>query len=193
MESQTENAGGAWPSLAPDVLPYLGVEDDPALWEAAIDVIFRDAEFLCGQQGRRDVVVAQLGACSHWLRPHQTRWTADGGFAWPTGYGGTGFSRLGLPEFDWLITRRWDHFSSSWRPEGDGLRTGRLVFRVALPTRTARHMQAAVHTLWTPGTPIFPRRELPQFYGFRKKEGCWLCTAYRGKDSLYERTDRESS
>jgi hypothetical protein len=193
MPSQSDNIVGAWPSFAPDILPHLGVGDDRVFWEAAIDVIFRDADFLCRRQDRRDVIVAQVGACSHWLRPHQTRWTADGGFAWPIGYGGTGFSRLGLPEFDWFIKRRWDRLTSSWQPERDTPRTDCLVFRVALPTRTTRHLQAVVHTVWTPGPPVSPRRQLLQFYGFRKKKGRWLCTAYRGNDGLYERMPEESA
>jgi hypothetical protein len=192
MESQADNTRGAWPSFAPDILPHLGVEDDQSFWEVAINNVFRDADFLCRRTSSGNVIVARIGACSHWLRPHQTRWAADGGFAWPTGYGGTGFSRLGLPEFDWFITRKWNGLTSSWEPETGSLRTGYLVFRVTLPTRTARHLQAALHTLWTPGPPTAPRQQLLQFYGFRKKEGLWLGTAYRGNERQYERTGEDS-
>jgi hypothetical protein len=176
---------GVWPAFAPDVMSRLTGEDDPAFWEVALNDIFAEADVLCGKAGG-EPVLAQVGSCSHWLRPHQTRWTADGGFAWPTGYGGVGFSRLGLPEFDWSVTRRWDPASASWEPDGGPAAQGGLVFRVTLPARSARHLQAAVHTLWTPGPPVFPRKELLQFYGFRKKEGQWACTAYRGDESVYE-------
>jgi hypothetical protein len=197
MESQAYKARGAWPSFAPDILPHPGLEDDQSFWEVAINSIFRDADFLCCRTYSRNIIVARIGACSHWLRPHQTRWTADGGFAWPSGYGGAGFSRLGFLEFNWFITRKWNCLTSSWEPETGNLRTGFLVFRVTLPTRTTRHLQAAIHTLWTPGPPVTPQRKMLQLYGFRKKEGAWLCTAYRRDNQLYERaaeilTDRLS-
>lgn len=71
----------------------LNAEDDPELWQVVIDTILADLQAANG-------ITVEIGRCSHWLRPHQTRWTADGGFAWPTGYGGTAFSRTGLPLFD---------------------------------------------------------------------------------------------
>jgi hypothetical protein len=187
MESHADNTLGAWPTFAPDILPHLGVEDDQGFWQVAINNIFRDADLLCRRTNRQSVIVARVGACSHWLRPHQSRWTADGGFAWPTGYGGTGFSRLGLPEFDWFVTRKWNCLTSCWEPEIGSLRSGFLVFRVTLPTRTTRHLQAAIHTVWTPGPPIAPQRQLLQLYGFRKKESLWRCTAYSGDERAYER------
>jgi hypothetical protein len=175
--------GGPSPWSA--VLSRLRGEDDPNFWEVALDVLFADAGRLCGPSGGK--VMAQVGACSHWLRPHQTRWTADGGFAWPTGYGGVGFSRLGLPELDWSVTFTWDSATASWQA-GEEAPQSDFLFRAALPTRTARHLQAAVHTLWALGPPVGPRRPLLQFYGFRKKQGRWACTAYRGDERVYELT-----
>ena len=58
----------------------LSAEDDPALWEQVLKVLAEDASILepvaAGSQ-----LYAEVGVCSHWLRPHQTRWTAAGGFA----------------------------------------------------------------------------------------------------------------
>ena len=42
---------GAWAAFAPDVLPHLTAEDDPAFWEAALNAIFVDADALCGKVG----------------------------------------------------------------------------------------------------------------------------------------------
>src|SRR5258708_3339750 len=59
-------------------------------------------------------VLVEVGRCSHWLRPHQTRWTADGGFPHPTGYGSGrgGHSLSGLPQFDWSVVLEWS--GSEW-------------------------------------------------------------------------------
>jgi hypothetical protein len=175
-----------WTCFATTIREHLAVDDDPCLWEAAIDEILTDAEFLCRGGNIARVVLAELGRCSHWLRPHQTRWTADGGFAWPTGYGGVGFSRSGLPEFDWSCAWRWDAETGRWALAERHRPKGCLVLRVALPARTRRHLQAAVHTVWTPGSPADPRREFIQFYGFRRRDGDWICTAYQGDRSPYE-------
>jgi hypothetical protein len=93
---------------------------------------------------------------------------------------------MGLPEFVWFITRRWDHRTPSWEPVSDSPYAGCLEFRATLPTRTARHLQAAVHTVWMPGPPANPRQRLLQFYGFRKTDERWVCTAYQGNDRVYE-------
>jgi hypothetical protein len=175
-----------WPCFAPRLCEHLAPDDDLALWEAAVDHILGDAEFLLRVPVRQGVL-AEVGRCSHWLRPHQSRWAADGGFAWPCGYGGSGYSLAGLPEFDWSCLWRWDPDTASWVADEGGPRKRCLVFRVALPARTGRHPQAAAHALWTPGPPGYPRREFRQLYGFRKKGGRWLCTAYQGDGKPYER------
>src|SRR5215468_10060213 len=79
----------------------LSAEDDPALWEQVLKVLADDASTL-------DIACSplylEIGRCSHWLRPHQTRWTAAGGFAYPIGYGdGEGVGRVGLPRLDWRV------------------------------------------------------------------------------------------
>jgi hypothetical protein len=71
----------------------------------------------------------------------KSRWTADGGFAWPTGYAD---------------------------PNRQAPAGGRANPMDARP-------------------PVRPRRPLLQFYGFRKKRGRWVCTAYQGEERVYER------
>src|SRR5258706_14375081 len=80
---------------------HLTADDDPDLWRVVLETVFVDLAVI-----QTEPALVEIGCCSHWLRPHQTRWTADGGFAWPTGYGrpgGGGFSRNGLPEVDWSV------------------------------------------------------------------------------------------
>jgi hypothetical protein len=59
----------------------------------------------------------ELGACSRWLRPHQTRWTAAGGFAFPLGHGdGEGFAPgvSGLPGLDWRVILQFNPAPMGW-------------------------------------------------------------------------------
>ena len=177
------NRSNAWSVIGHLISPKLSPEDDPAAWEAMVTSIYSDAELLLQGVGRSVAVVTEIGCCSKWLRPHQTRWTADGGFAWPSGYGGRGYSRSGLPEFDWSIEAEWDVDGLVWRPVPEGRSTDAraLRLRVAVPGRTVRHEQAAVHTRWSPGPPQHRRRELVQFYGFRKHTSSWAATAYMAR------------
>src|SRR6476660_9742338 len=81
----------------------LGQHDDPELWEQVLKATADDVADSTTVEWEADLY-AEFGRCSNWLRPHQTRWGAAGGFAWPTVYGdsqGWGWSRLGLPNFDW--------------------------------------------------------------------------------------------
>ena len=73
-----------------------------------------------------------------------------------------------------------------WAPveKANGKRA--LTLRVTLPTRTKTHNQAAVHTVWTPGSPTVPDQEAIRLYGFRKIEDHWQCTATAGRESPYE-------
>ncbi len=142
------------------ILNLLTEVDDLALWQVVLDTILSDVRKVIG-------MVVEVGRCSHWLRPHQTRWTADGGFAWPTGYGGTAYSRSGLPLFDWSVELEWN--GEQWQLAS--LSSAIPSVRVTVPARTNRHQQAAVHTLWMKGHA--ERR----FYGFRKKSNRWQLTA----------------
>jgi hypothetical protein len=146
---------------------HLQASDDESLWMAASGVLVK--EFLSGPL-KGDYNFLQIGLCSHWLRPHQTRWTAAGGFAWPSGYGGgSGSSRSGLPEFDWSVTL---HFKNDgWKaidhPGGKRAR----VLRVAIPARTVKHNQTVMDLRWLPAKGSI-------FLGWRKDaSGNWSVAA----------------
>jgi len=95
------------PALPAAVDERLGAGDDRELWESVLRVVAEDASVLLVND-LRSKLYATIGACSHWLRPHQSRWTAAGGFALPVGYGdGEGFLR-GLPNLDWSILLQFD-------------------------------------------------------------------------------------
>src|SRR6185437_15741505 len=149
---------------AVDSLPlHLRNGDDFELWRVALEQILSELPLRTGS-------LVQIGRCSHWLRPHQTRWTADGGFAWPTGYGsGTGgFCPEALPQFDWSIMITWT--GDRWELAHD--KSAKPALRVAIPSRTCRHQQAAVNTIWMTG-----KEKERRFYGFRYKDELWSCTA----------------
>ncbi len=143
---------------------HLDADDDPELWLVALCYILAEAP-------ARPDVMAEIGRCSHWLRPHQSRWSADGGFAWPSGYGsgaGGWFFPLALPQFDWSVVLGWS--GSEW--DVVERRSVRTDVRIAIPSRTRRHCQAAIHTLWHT-----EREKDLVFYGFRRQDDGWTCTA----------------
>ncbi len=163
------------------IATHLGHDDDPTLWAVAIDQIYADAAYLSAAPDRP--VVSVLGCCSRWRRPHQTRWSADGGFAWPTGYG-EGPALAALPEHDWSVRLAWDAADAGWRPDETPTKRA-FELRVTLPARTTQHAQAAVHTVWRPGSPVQPDQPLTQLYGFRRGELGWALTASTAPDVPY--------
>lgn len=156
--------------MADPLITRLTPDDDPALWQAVVDLITTEVLH------RRELEPSakldwflQIGACSHWLRPHQTRWSAAGGFAWPSGYkDGAGHNLGGLPEFDWSLTFRL--FNTEWVAVEKFAGRNQRTVRVAVPARSTRHKQAAVHTLWKPSNEVI-------FYGFRQRADGWNCVA----------------
>jgi hypothetical protein len=147
----------------------LSAEDDPALWTQVLKTVAEDASTLDNISSK---LYAEVGACSHWVRPHQTRWTAAGGFAFPIGYGdGEGLLGVaGIPGFDWSIRLLFNPTLLIWdAPPTPPTKRFRSV-RVAVPSRTTRHQQGAVHTLWSPGT-LDARHKRTVFYGFRNVKG----------------------
>lgn len=153
--------------LHPLIAEHLTPDDDPDLWDMATRTLLAEAEALAAET--KQDVYAQVGCCHHWISPHHPiRWAADGGFAWPFGYDQTttGSSYRALPEFTWSEFLKW--MGEAWEPGRTGKRC--LVFRIAIPARTARHWQAAIHTIWTPRSPT-TREKVVQLYGFRKQEG----------------------
>lgn len=160
--------------LNPLIVEHLTADDDPDLWDVATTILLTEAAEEAAAGAREDVY-AQVGCCHHWISPHHPiRWTADGGFAWPFGYDKTttGWSYRALPAFTWSESLRWT--GDDWEPGRTGRRC--LLFRVAIPARTARHLQAAVHTIWMPRLPT-GREKVVQLFGFRKRKGVWSLTA----------------
>ena len=162
-------------ALPSSIEEKLGVDDDPKLWEEMLRVAAEDAAVL-DASGGGSKLYAIVGSCSHWLRPHQSRWTAAGGFALPQGYGdGEGFLR-GLPNLDWSVTLQFDPAEFVWvSPKQAPTKRFRSV-RLAIPGRTVRHRQAAVHAIWSPGT-LDIKHKRTVFYGLRKSDDGWKLVA----------------
>ena len=169
-----------------DIVRRLSSEDDVDLWRAVPAETLRDAAYLCKNAKTKSPVYVLIGACSHWKRPHQHRWLADGSFAAPYGYGGTGFAMHGLPELDWSSIIRWQHDPGNWESATTIRGKRPLTLRISVPTRTTSHDQAAIHTIWLPGSPTSPRAKLLRLYGFRKAASGWHCTASDGRDAAFE-------
>jgi hypothetical protein len=152
----------------------LAADDDPGLWVEILRAAAEDASVL--RTRSESSLYAIVGSCSHWARPHQSRWIAAGGFALPLGYGdGEGFVG-GLPNFDWSVTLQFDPNQPGWFcPPQSPTKRFRSV-RLAVPSRTVRHLQAAVHAVWSPAT-LDAKRKRTVFYGLRKSDGGWKLVA----------------
>ncbi len=157
-------------------------EDDVLLWFLVLETVISDVQLLQNDAEVKMPLYLEVGACSHWHRPHQTTWKPGGGFAYPSGYGGGhSMGPFGWPEHDTFVLFRWRPKKKQWRLVLPIYETKRkLICRVSIPTRTARHNQAAVRVVWSPGSPQNARRKLEILYGFRKREGDWKCVASRG-------------
>ena len=155
-------------SISIDVIEdHLGAADDRAAWEAILAVIVGEFEERYRDHARaKESWFMQIGACSHWWRPHQARWTAAGGFAYAVGYPGSAHPWPGLPDFDWSVTLAFD--GREWKRVGKTSGHKQIVLRVAVPSRTSRHKQAAVAAMWS-------MSHEPTLYGFRNLEGKWVC------------------
>ena len=159
------------------VLPYLSDGDDARLWLTVFNDLTQVFLSLGLDERHSHEIFLQIGACSHWLRPHQTRLTAAGGFALPAGYLGGGFSRDGLPEFDWSVLFHRNQAQGLWLQSDKFFGKRQLLCRAALPTRTVQHNQAVINVLWSPGTPAQPKQKTKQFYAYRKIADEWKQTA----------------
>ncbi len=158
--------------LHPLIAEHLTGDDDLDLWDTATGALLAEAEASAASTPQE--VYAQIGCCHHWISPHGIWWGADGGFAWPFGYNKTttGWSYRALPDLTWSEHLRWA--GGAWEPGRTGKRC--LVFRIAIPARTARHPQAAIHTIWTPRSPMTSEKVV-QLFGFRKRDRGWSQTA----------------
>jgi hypothetical protein len=176
-----------WNSFATAIRQKLGRDDDEQLWQAAVDELYGDADFLIANVRIKSPIFTRIGSCSHWLSPHNNgSWLPDARYAWPPGYGGSGWSIFGLPEFDWSLTWKWSGPGGIWMPAQTTRGKRPLTFRVAIPARTARHSRAVVHAVWIPGSPTIPEKEFLQAYGFLKVDQQWICTATCSKNEPYE-------
>ncbi len=172
--------------LPPILRTGFAADDDPELWETAWSVIVSPIEDAASR--RKDVyrLYLMIGRCSHWLRPHQTRLTVAGGFAWPTGYSGGWQSRRGLPSLDWYARFQWAGPDDRWVRVRRYRGKRKLVCRIAIPSRTARHAQAVVHVSWDPGTIEHPRQKATRYFAFRRTGDHWSCVVERDP-SIHER------
>ena len=145
-------------------------QDDPKLWEEILAVLSEEfSQRYRGEAGEKESWFLRIGICSHWVRPHQSRWTAAGGFALPDGYkGASQLLSRGLPEFDWSVVLVFD--GECWKRVAKVFGKKQIVFRVAVPARTARHKQAALHTMWSTSYQRI-------LYGFRNVDSEWTCVA----------------
>ena len=147
----------------------LTAQDDLRAWKEILAVVSEEFLERYNSQGQgKQSWFLRIGACSHWVRPHQSRWTAAGGFAMAVGYkGATGWS-CGLPELDWSVVVTFD--GERWRRVEKFSGKRQIVLRVAVPSRTARHKQAAIHTVWSTAHKF-------THYGFRNIGDKWVCVA----------------
>ena len=81
------------------VQQHLVADDDADLWNVALETLVSEINLFAPVEKLPAKQFIRIGRCSHWFRPHQSRWTAAGGFAWPSGWkntSGNGFSKNGL-------------------------------------------------------------------------------------------------
>jgi len=140
----------------------LTADDDPTFWQTALAVLAEEFVHRHAEESAKGNWAVVVGACSHWERPHQTRWTAAGGFAYPEGY------QQYFPKLDWTVTMLYREGRLLPVTKLPGKRVG--LFQIAMPSRTLRHKQAAVHTRWPTGSKSV-------LFGFRKLNGKWKCVA----------------
>lgn len=145
----------------------LSRDDDPYLWRAALSVVTDDflQRYNRGSKNKNWGIV--VGACSHWVRPHQTRWTKAGGFAYPAGY------KSFKPELDWSVILLFH--DQKWIPVVTLPGKRLALLDVVIPSRTARHKQAVIYSRWRASGELV-------FYGFRKLDGKWSCVAASDED-----------
>lgn len=162
-------------SILAEIQPYLSDEDDPALWEAALRTACNDISTEVSESQTKRQVFLIVGPCSSWLRPHQTRWRADDlEFAWPSGYGGVGYSRTGLPELEWCCCFQYDGTDAYTMVDvPHRFKSRQHVLRIAIPTRTVHRRKASINMYWTPGTPRNVRRSVVRIVALSREYAQW--------------------
>ncbi|MGE0190493.1 MAG: hypothetical protein AB7T63_00490 [Planctomycetota bacterium] len=168
---------GFLPPLAEALESLCTSDDDLLLFTAAAATLLRqiDARWLDRPEAARSIAVGfhRVGA---WVRPHQSRWLADGSFAAPRSY--TPHEHESASGATWVVASRAE---PDWRvagaPPSLRARRGHFVLRVSVPARSARHASAAITATWMPRSPwqgrdgTEPRRI---WLGLRRDaQGCW--------------------
>ena len=142
-------------TICDEISSYLTDTDDPTLWQAVLRIACSDVSTeVTESQTKRDVFLV-VGPCSSWLRPHQTRWqVGEHEFAWPSGYGGSAFSRTGLPALDWCCCFQYCGAGSYTLVDVPRrFKNRQILLRIAIPTQTTARRKASINMYWTPGTP----------------------------------------
>lgn len=162
-----------WQHCIDALSPRLDSEDDPRLWQDALDVIFGDLSPQAQDYEGKDAIVVEIGRCSHWIRPHW-RSTKDG-TRLPSGYDPTttGYSFSSLPQFDWSLRWKCEPKSHDWSVTKGQPSRRPLSYRIAIPAHSARHDQATVSAIWQPGSPRDPDTKLLVVYGFERNDNTW--------------------
>ena len=115
--------------LDPAIIAQLTNDDDPALWDVATNTILADAAMI-GREAKDDVFV-QIGSCRHWIRPHQSRWIADGGF---------GGAHIWLrQDDDWILLSSVTGVGMVGVLQVDRRRMGTRPYRRSVPLAANRH------------------------------------------------------
>jgi hypothetical protein len=168
------------PAFLDAVLPgFLEADDDPGFWDLAIRTILGEVDARL-EDKNAGIRVVELGfhKVRQWRRPHRTRWTGGGGFAWPESY--TAHADDCSEKALWF--RRDLKKDAEWNPVEIRKRSAHPVRGfVSLPAYTRRHAQGAVILVWRPASPWVAeghRGVVRQMYGFRKPmRGAWRLVA----------------
>jgi hypothetical protein len=162
-----------WQHCIEALVQRLDSEDDPRLWQDALDVIFCDLSQQARDYTGKDAIIAEIGPCSHWIRPHWT--SVSDGTRFPSGYNQTvtGFSFRSLPQFDWSLRWKYDPEAQAWVDVKGQPSRRPLTYRIVIPARSTRHSQATVSTIWQPGSPADPANKLLVVYGFERNNNTW--------------------
>lgn len=164
-----------WTSFVVPIHAHLAEDDDPEFWRICLSTILAETCLLSEDYRGKAPILARIGRSSHWIRPHQSRVAVAGGFAAPYGYGntGNGYAFRSLPQFDWSLLWEKHNIGHEWNLIHKEKGRRPLIQRITLPSRTRRHGQASVHTLWSPGSPQNPKQKCEVLVFFRKIDGQW--------------------
>ena len=74
----------AIPHFVGRITDHLRADDDPKLWQTAVETIIAEAGLLCHRYRGKSEIFTQIGSCSHWMSPHNKgSWFPDVRFAQP--------------------------------------------------------------------------------------------------------------